>query len=215
MKKSIKSRIKRLPDRAVYNRETIYRILDRERFCHVGIIYNNYPVVIPTLFGRKDDHLYLHGATVSRLITELEKNINVCITIANISGFVLARSAFHHSMNYESVVIFGKGELIDNQEKEEALKIISDHILPGRWEEVRPPNRKELKATKVIKITIKEASAKVRNGGPKDEKADMDLDIWAGVLPVYKVFGSPIADELLKTDIPLPESIKSILKPES
>lgn len=212
MNKSVKSRVKRIPDRAVYDREAIYHILDRERLCHVGIIYNNYPVVIPTLYGRKDDHIYLHGASVSRLITEMEKNINVCISIANISGFVLARSAFHHSMNYESVVIFGKGHLVADQEKEEALKIISDHILPGRWDEVRPPNRKELKATKVIKIQIEEISAKVRTGDPKDEKADMEPGVWAGVVPVNKSFGKPIADDIVKAGLPVPESIENLLK---
>ena len=215
MNKPVKSKIKRIPDRAVYDREAIYHILDRERFCHVGIIYNQYPVVIPTLFGRKGDDLYIHGASVSRLITELEKKIDVCISVANISGFVLARSAFHHSMNYESVVIFGKGELVPGPDKEDALKIISNHILPGRWEEVRPPNRKELKATKVMKIHIEEISAKVRSGGPKDEKADMDLDIWAGILPVIRNYGTPLADPQMNTAIPVPDSIENLLKQSS
>jgi uncharacterized protein len=206
-----KSKIKRIPDRGVYDRETIYRILDEELFCHVGINYNLYPVVIPTLFGRKEDHLYIHGASVSRLITELQKEIDVCISVATLKGYVLARSAFHHSMNYQSVVIFGKGELIPDSGKEEALKIISDHIIPGRWEEVRAPNRKELKATKVIKIHIDEASAKVRTGGPKDEKEDMELDTWAGVLPIMKKYGNPVTDPLMKNDIPFPESLNNLM----
>jgi uncharacterized protein len=212
MEKRKKSKVMRTPKRAVYDRKIIYDLLDREFHCHIGIIYENYPVVIPVMFGRNGDFLYIHGASVSRLITEIEKEIKICICVSNVSGLVLARSAFHHSLNYESVVIFGKGELVNNDEKVSALKIISDHLLPGRWEEVRKPNAKELKATKVIRINIEEASAKIRTGGPLDERPDMDLEVWAGILPVQKTYGKPIRDPHLKYRIRLPESIRNKIK---
>ncbi len=207
-----KARVKRIPDRGVYDRDEINEFLKNEFLCHVGFNYNNYPVVIPTLFGWKEDAIYIHGASVSRLITELEKKIDVCISIAHVSGMVLARSAFHHSMNYESVVIFGKGELVKDEEKEAALKIISDHILPGRWEEVRRPNKKELKATRVIRVSIEEISGKRRTGGPKDEKEDMDLEVWAGVLPFINSFGKPVRDSILNEKIELPGSLYRKIK---
>ena len=206
-----KSTVKRTPKRGIYDRETIYKILDSEFLCHVGIIHNEHPVVIPTLYGRKDGYIYIHGASVSRLITEIEKRIDVCISVASIQGLVLARSAFNHSANYESVVIFGKGQLVNNEEKVEALKIISDHTISGRWEEVRLPTEKELKATKVIKISIDEVSAKVRTGDPIDEKEDYALNVWAGVLPIEKKYGKPIPDMKLKSGVMLPESAKNKL----
>lgn len=206
-----KSTVKRTPKRGIYDRETIYKILDSEFLCHVGIIHNEHPVVIPTLYGRKDGYIYIHGASVSRLITEIEKGIDVCISVASIQGLVLARSAFNHSANYESVVIFGKGQLVNNEEKVEALKIISDHTISGRWEEVRLPTEKELKATKVIKISIDEVSAKVRTGDPIDEKEDYALNVWAGVLPIEKKYGKPIPDMKLKSGVMLPESAKNKL----
>lgn len=211
--KTVKSKIKRTPARGIYDKEEIYKILDKEFLCHVGFIYQHYPVVIPTLFGRKGDELYVHGSSASRLIKSLATEMDMCLSVAGVSGIVLARSAFHHSMNYESVVVFGRGKLVPDSEKEDALKIISDHILPGRWEEVRKPNRKELKATKVIRIRIDEASAKRRTGDPKDEKEDMDLKIWAGVLPVIKSFGNPQPDSNMVKKYSLPESIRKALYP--
>jgi nitroimidazol reductase NimA-like FMN-containing flavoprotein (pyridoxamine 5'-phosphate oxidase superfamily) len=212
MEKRKKSKVMRTPKRAVYDRKIIYDLLDSQFHCHIGIIQENYPVVIPVMYGRKGDNLYIHGASVSRLITEMEKGIKICISIANVSGLVLARSAFHHSLNYESVVIFGLGELVSDEEKVGALKIISDHLIPGRWEEVRKPNAKELKATKVIKITIEEASAKIRTGGPKDDKPDLDLEVWAGILPIQKSFGKPVRDPHLKYRIQIPESIRKLTR---
>ncbi|UOB17400.1 pyridoxamine 5'-phosphate oxidase family protein [Abyssalbus ytuae] len=209
--KTTRSKIKRAPKRAQYDKESIYKILDSDFLCHVGIIHNDHPVVIPTLYGRKDDCIYIHGASVSRLITEIEKGIEVCISIANVKGLVLARSAFHHSANYESVVIFGKGELVSEEEKNKALKVISDQILVGRWEEVREPSDKELKATKVIKIQIEEVSAKVRTGDPVDDTEDYELDIWAGVLPVEKKFGNPVNDSKLKRNIEVSHSVKKAI----
>ena len=202
-----KTTVKRSPKRGIYDKEIIYKILDNDFLCHVGIIHNDYPVVIPTFYGRKNDYIYIHGASVSRLIMEIEKGIDICLSIASVQGIVLARSAFNHSANYESVVLFGKGELVSDEEKEETLKIISDHIIDGRWEEVREPSAKELKATKVIKIKIEEVSAKVRTGDPIDDKEDYGLDIWAGVIPIEKRIGQPIPDSKLRSEIETPKSV--------
>lgn len=207
MEEKNKSKVVRSPNRAVYEKDKIYELLDKEFFCHVGFIHKASPVVIPTMYGRKDDNLYIHGASVSRLIVELERGIDVCISIANVSGIVLARSLFNHSLNYESVVIFGLAELVSDEEKENSLKIISDHMLSGRWEEGRKPNQKELKATKVLKITIKEMSAKIREGDPSDDDEDYSLDIWAGVLPILKTFGEPIPDSKLNKNLNVSDSI--------
>ena len=179
-----KSKVKRAPKRGIYNSEEIYAILDKSYLCHISLIHKDYPVSIPTMYGRLGDAIYIHGASVSRLVTELEKGLPMSLSVAEVHGLVLARSAFHHSLNYESVVIFGKGKLVEDEEKLMALKAISDQAVPGRWEEARKPNAKELKATKVIKIQIEEASAKRRTGPPIDDKVDYELDIWAGVIPL-------------------------------
>ncbi len=215
MKKTNRSTVKRVPKRGHYDSKTIHTILDQNHICHVGIVHQGAPVVIPTLYGRSGDQLFVHGASVSRLMTELEGEIELSISVAKTKGLVLARSAFHHSLNYESVVLFGKGNLISNtEEKLHALKSVSDHLIPGRWEEVRQPSAKELKATKVIAIPLKEATAKIRTGGPVDDKADYELDIWAGELPVEEKYGSPIADEKLAPEFrKLPKSIVQLINP--
>jgi nitroimidazol reductase NimA-like FMN-containing flavoprotein (pyridoxamine 5'-phosphate oxidase superfamily) len=205
-----KSTVKRSPKRAQYETEAIHNILDQNFLGHVGFVHQNYPVVIPTMYGRDGDHLYIHGASVSRLIKDLEKGIALSMSVANVSGLVLARSAFHHSLNYESVVIFGKGQLVEGEEKLHALKVISDHLIKDRWEEVRAPNPTEMKATKVIKITMEEASAKQRTGAPIDDKADYELDIWAGVVPIQSNYGKPIPDAKLSDAIALPESVRNL-----
>jgi len=207
MNNTEKSKIKRVPKRGHYDEKTIYQVLDAGQICHIGFIHQGHPVVIPTIYGRSGNRLYLHGASVSRLIVELEKGIDISLSVANVDGLVLARSAFHHSMNYRSVVIFGKARLVEEHEKDKALKIISDHLIPGRWEEVRQPNKKELKATKVLEISIEEASAKIRTGGPVDDVEDYELDIWAGVLPFKKQVMSPIDDEKLKPGLNVPTSV--------
>ena len=208
LNKTDKTRVRRVPKRGTYDRQTIYGVLDKEFVCHVGFVHKEVPVVIPTLYGRKDGNIYIHGASVSRLITDLEKEIDISVSVARVNGLVLARSAFHHSANYESVVIFGKAKLVfDDVGKLNALKIISEHIIPGRWEEVRKPNKKELKATKVLEIPINEASAKIRNGGPIDDDEDYQLNIWAGVLPYIHSIGEPIPDDRLKQDASIPTSI--------
>jgi hypothetical protein len=197
--KTDKTKVKRAPKRGHYDQETIYKILDNDFICQVGFVYNGYPVVIPTIYGRKDNCVYFHGASVSRMLVSMEEGIPISINITQTDGIVLARSAFHHSLNYHSVTVFGQAELVtDPIERMEALKIVSDQIIPGRWEEARLPNNKELKATKVLKLDISEASAKIRTGPPSDEKADYKLDIWAGVIPIEKKYGQPIADPDLK-----------------
>lgn len=211
--KTDKTKVKRAPKRGHYDAETIYKILDNDFICQVGFVYNNYPVVIPTIYGRKDDYIYFHGASVSRMLVTMEKAVNISINVTQTDGIVLARSAFHHSLNYHSVTVFGQAELVvDGDERLEALKVVSDHIIPMRWEEARLPNAKELKATKVLKLKITEASAKIRTGPPKDDKEDYDLDIWAGVIPIEKKYGEPIADPDLKAGIPIAKSVLKLIK---
>lgn len=211
MSQTERSKVKRAPKRGHYDKETIYKVLDDAQICHVGFIHHSKPVVIPTIFGRSADKIYIHGATVSRLMVELEKGIDISLSVAHVDGLVLARSAFHHSMNYRSVVLFGKAKLVGDHEKNEALKVISDHLIHGRWEEVREPNAKELKATKVLEIQINEASAKIRTGGPIDDAADYELDVWAGEIPYKQIAQEPIPDGKLKEGIEVPKSVLEYL----
>ncbi len=209
--KTNKTKVKRTPKRGHYDAEIIYSILDKDFICQIGFVYDDYPVVIPTIYGRKGNTLYFHGASVSRLLVTME-TVPVSINVTQTEGIVLARSAFHHSLNYHSVTVFGQASLVtDMDERMEALKVISDQIIPLRWDEVRLPNAKEMKATKVLKLEISEASAKIRTGPPKDEKEDYELDIWAGVLPIEKRFGKAIADPELKMDLPIPDSVKNLV----
>ena len=210
--KTDKTKVKRIPKRGFYDQQTIFKILDSDFVCQIGFIHQDYPVVIPTIYGRKDDYLYFHGSNVSRMLQNLENGLTVSINVTQTKSIVLARSAFHHSLNYSSVTIFGQASLIsDVDEKVKALKIISDQIIPGRWEEVRPPNKKELNITKVLKLKITEASAKIRDEGVDDDKEDYELDIWAGLLPIEKKYGNPIDDDKLKKGILISESIKKQL----
>lgn len=206
--KTDRSKVKRIPQRGAYDLESIYEILDKEFICQIGFVHNEHPVVIPTIFGRKGDTLFFHGANVSRMLQTLEEGIQISLNVTRTNALVLARSAFHHSLNYESVTLFGKAELISNdQEKIEALHVISDQILKDRWEEVRGPNHKELNVTKVLKFKITEGSAKVRNEGVGDDKPDYDLDIWAGLVPIERYYGKPIPDPLLKDGIAVSKSV--------
>jgi uncharacterized protein len=212
MAPTAKSKIKRVPKRGHYDRETINKILDESQICHIAFNHNGHPVSIPTIFGRYGDKLYIHGASVSRMIQELEKGLEISLSVAHVDGLVLARSAFHHSMNYRSVVVFGKARLVADNELNDALKIISDHLIPGRWEEVRLPNTKELKATKVLEISIDETSAKVRTGDPVDDEEDYALNIWAGVIPFKNIVSEPINDGKLRAGINLPASVINYLE---
>lgn len=215
MEPTKKTKVKRAPKRGFYDRETIYKILDTHFICQVAFVHEGYPVIIPTIFGRDNDNLYIHGATVSRMLVELEKGFPMSLNVTQTDGIVLARSAFHHSLNYQSVTIFGEATLVTNdEERYKALEIISDQIIPDRWDEVRLPNAKEMKATKILRIPITEASAKIRKGPPSDDKPDYGLPIWAGVVPINTSFGTPIADTVLDDKIPLPESVKTLLKNE-
>ena len=209
--KSDKTKVRRRPDRGHYDQETIHRILDRDFICQVGFVYEGYPVVIPTIYGRKGDSLYFHGANVSRMLKTLEEGVVVSVNVTMTDGLVLARSAFHHSLNYESVTVFGTAHLVEgDQEKMEALEVISDQVLKERWSEVRLPNEKELNVTKVLELKINEASAKIRAEGVGDDKEDYELDIWAGVVPIHRTFGDAEPDELLKPGVDTAPSVKNI-----
>jgi nitroimidazol reductase NimA-like FMN-containing flavoprotein (pyridoxamine 5'-phosphate oxidase superfamily) len=203
-----KNRVKRLPKRAQYDRATIYQILDEALICHVGFVEKRQPYVIPINFARVEDSIVLHGAKASRLLKHIEMGHPVCVEATIVDGLVLARSVFHHSVNYRSVVLFGRGRPVEaEQEKLSALEAITDHLIPGRWQEARLPNRKELNATRVVSIKIDEASAKVRTGPVGDDPQDYARPVWAGVLPLQEQALAPIRDELLKEDVPVPEYI--------
>lgn len=205
-----RTRVKRLPKRGAYDRDTIYPILDEAFICHVGFAVEGQPYVIPTGYARIGDDLYLHGSSASRMLRNLAEGADVCITVTLIDGLVLARSAFHHSMNYRSVVILGKAVLVsDEKEKLEALEAFTEHIIPGRWPEIRWPNELEIKATSVLKLPINEASAKIRTGGPIDDDEDYTMNIWAGVLPLKTEVGSPVADESLPSGVDLPDHVQN------
>lgn len=206
-KKSAQNRLKRLPRRGSYDHETINAILDEGLICHVGFVHEGEPVVIPTLYARDGDSLLLHGSRVGRLLNQLDGG-RFCVTVTLVDGLVLARSAFHHSMNYRSAVLFGRGEAITNRaEKMAALERLSEHIVPGRWKEARPPNTKELAATTVIRMTIESASAKIRTGPPVDNEEDYSLPVWAGVLPMSQETQPPIADERLAAGVSVPKYV--------
>jgi len=199
--------VKRLPKRGHYDKETIFSILDRHFLCHLAWEMDGQPFMIPTAFGRKEETIYVHGSSKSRMLSSLSDGRPLCMVVTQVDGLVLARSAFHHSMNYQSVVIYGHAREVEGDEKYEALKIVSDQIIDGRWDEVRLPTAIELKATTVLAITIDTASAKIRTGPPADDDADYDLPIWAGVLPAKMVFGSPITDPQMKMEVPVAESV--------
>lgn len=185
----------RHPERGTHERETIHQILDEGFVCHVGFVAEGQPFVIPTGYGRIGDTVYIHGSAASRMLRNLEKGIDLCLTVTLLDGLVMARCAFSHSMNYRSVVILGKATLVESQqEKMAALQAVSEQIVPGRWAEVRKPTEQELKATSVLKLPLAEASAKIRTGGPKDTKEDLGFSVWAGVLPMKLVPGTPVED---------------------
>jgi uncharacterized protein len=206
IKPTAKTKLKRIPKRGHFDRETIYKILDEAFICHIGFTVEGQTFVIPTAFGRKGDTLYVHGSAASRMMREMSKGIDVCITVTLVDGLVLARSAFHHSINYRSVVIFGQAEIVTEEtEKNEALFAFTEHLIKGRWADVREPTSKELKGTTVLKLEITEASAKMRTGNPIDDEEDMNLECWAGVIPLKIKAEKPIDDALLKDGIAVPD----------
>jgi nitroimidazol reductase NimA-like FMN-containing flavoprotein (pyridoxamine 5'-phosphate oxidase superfamily) len=204
-----RTRVVREPDRSVYDRETVYQILDEGFLCHVGFVVDGQPFVIPTSFGRKEDSLYIHGSAASRMLRQMKGGVPVCVTVTLLDGLVLARSVFNHSMNYRSVVILGKATLVDySEEKLAALRILSEHIIPGRWDDARQPNERELKATSVLRLPIEEFSAKVRTGPPIDDEEDYSFPTWAGVVPLEMMLGAPINDPRLEPGRAVPDYVR-------
>jgi uncharacterized protein len=208
MKPTKRTEFRRLPSRGSHDVDTINAILDAGFLAHVGFSVDRQPYVIPTLYGRDGEKLYLHGSAASRMLGRLETGIPGCIAVTLVDGLVLARSAFHHSMNYRSVVAFGTAHKIDEPaQKTRALRIISEHLIAGRWNDVRNPSEKELKATAVLEFSIEEASAKIRTGPPLDDEEDYSLPVWAGILPLSLEAQPPIPDSRLTNGIEEPEYV--------
>ena len=204
-----RTELRRLPDRGSHDWETINQILDAGFLAHVGFCVDSQPFVIPTLYGRDGERLYLHGSAASRMLRELETGVPACATVTLVDGLVLSRSAFDHSMNYRSVVAFGTARKVaDPEQKIKSLRVISEHLIAGRWEEVRGPSEKELKATTVLEFSIDEASSKVRSGPPLDDEDDYGLPVWAGVLPLEIRSRPPIPDDKLVEGVTLPDYVR-------
>lgn len=200
-----RTKVKRLPKRAFYDIETIYKILDETFVCQAGFEIDGQVYIIPVNYGRKDNRIFIHGSKKSRMFKSFESGKDICISVSLIDGIVLARSAFHHSVNYRSVIIFANPvKIADENEKREALKIILEHIMPGRWNDARQPNKKELDATSVFSFKIDEASAKIRTGPAVDDEEDLNLNVWAGVLPLKTVPGEPVNNDDLNDGILIP-----------
>lgn len=211
---SDRTTVRRAPDRAAYDRETIDGILDEALVAHVGFAIEGQPFVIPMVFGRRGNTLYLHGASASRLVRALARGLAVSVSFTLVDGLVLARSAFHHSMNYRSVVVLGTARLVDDaEERLAALRAIVDQIHPDRWEQVRRPSAKELAQTFVLALPLDEVSAKQRRGDPIDDDEDYALDVWAGVIPVRRVFDPPADDERLEAGIEVPALAENYTRP--
>jgi uncharacterized protein len=201
-----RTRVKRLPDRGKYDRGTVFAILDEGLVCHVGFAVDGQPFVIPTLYARVAEQLYIHGSAASRMLRTLAGGVQICVTVTLVDALVLARAAFHHSMNYRSVVVLGRATLVEGREEQlKALEAFTEQIVRGRWNDVRQPNESELKQTTVLALPLEEVSAKVRAGGPKDEKEDYDLPIWSGLLPLPIVPGTPVPDPALRFNLDPPK----------
>lgn len=208
--KTDRTTLKRLPKRGDYDRDVINAILDEAFFCHVGFVVEVQPYVIPTGFARVGDDLLIHGSAASRMMRNLAAGVDVCVTVTLVDGLVLARSAFHHSVNYRSVVILGRAELVEgDEEKNAALEAFTEHIIRGRWADVRWPTPLELKATTVLRLPITEASAKIRTGDPVDDDDDYAMNVWAGVLPLKIEPGTPLADTKLRPGIEVPDHVRN------
>jgi len=207
--KTERTKVVRMPDRGRYDRATVYAILDEALICHVGIVEDGRPVVIPTAHWRDGDRLYVHGSRASRLLRAMVDGAEVCVTVTLLDGLVLARSGFHHSMNYRSVVIFGRAVPVRGRaEKVAALRAFVERLVPGRWDELRPPTDKEIAATEVMALPLVEVSAKVRLGGPVDAEADYAHPVWAGNVPIIQSRGKPVTDGRLAPGIALPAYLR-------
>ena len=205
----MRTELRRIPDRGSHDWDTINQILDAGFLACVGFCADGQPFVIPTLYGRDGEKLYLHGSAASRMLRELETGIPTCVAVTLVDGLVLSRSAFDHSMNYRSVVAFGTARKVaDREQKIKCLRVISEHLIPGRWEEVRGPSEKELKMTTVLEFSIEEASSKTRSGPPLDDENDYGLPVWAGVVPLEIRSRSPIADDKLIAGISVPDYVR-------
>jgi nitroimidazol reductase NimA-like FMN-containing flavoprotein (pyridoxamine 5'-phosphate oxidase superfamily) len=213
--KTDRTTVRRMPERGAYDRDLVHSILDEALLCHVGFIAGGSPFVIPTIHARIGDTLYVHGSPASRMLRSLKQGIDVCVTVTLLDGLVLARSAFHHSMNYRSAVILGNArEVSDRAEKTRALDALVEHVMAGRTRDARGANEDEMRKTLVLAVPITEASAKVRAGGPTDDEEDYALPIWAGVLPLRLVPQEPVADTRLPAGIEVPEYVADYHRPK-
>jgi nitroimidazol reductase NimA-like FMN-containing flavoprotein (pyridoxamine 5'-phosphate oxidase superfamily) len=198
-----RTKVRRLSKRAVYDKAQVHEILDEGFLCHVGFSQDGQPYVIPTLYARAGELLYMHGSGASRMLKTLAEGVAICVTVTLVDGYVLARSAFHHSMNYRSVTILGRARLVSElEEKLQALRLITDHVVPGRWNEVRAPNELEMRQTIVLAVPLEEVAAKVRTGPPADDEEDYQLPVWAGVVPITTQLGQPVSDGRVLADVP-------------
>jgi nitroimidazol reductase NimA-like FMN-containing flavoprotein (pyridoxamine 5'-phosphate oxidase superfamily) len=207
-----KNRVRRVPHRGSYHKEVVYDIVDQALIGHVGFAVDSDPFVIPTLIARQDNQLLMHGSVTSRLMKLIQTGAPLCIAVTHVDGLVLARSVFHHSINYRSAVLFGTGKIISNENaKMQALRLFTERLVPGRWSDVRQPNDIELRATAVAAVEIDLASAKVRVGAPGDEEEDYDLPVWAGVLPIRQQYDEAIPDDRLDPAVDLPAYLRDFL----
>jgi nitroimidazol reductase NimA-like FMN-containing flavoprotein (pyridoxamine 5'-phosphate oxidase superfamily) len=198
-----RTKVRRLSKRAVYDKQKVHEILDEGFLCHVGFVQDGQPFVIPTLYARSGETIYVHGSGASRMLKTLAEGVEVCLTVTLVDGYVLARSAFHHSMNYRSVTVLGRARLVaDVEEKLQALRVITDHIVPQRWDEVREPNELEMRQTVVLALALEEVAAKVRVGPPVDDEEDYSMPVWAGVVPIHTRLGEPVADGRVLPGVP-------------
>jgi uncharacterized protein len=205
-----RTRLRRLKERGRSDRAELYAILDAGLICHLGVVADGHPVVLPTGYGRSGDTLYLHGSSANRSLLAADGQ-QVCVTVTHLDGMVCARAVFHHSMNYRSAMIFGTATMVLGDERRlAALRSVSEQLVPGQWDYARPPTRKELAATAVLELPLDEASVKMRSGPPSDEPEDYDLDIWAGVLPARLVFGAAEPDPALHQGVAIPEHISAL-----
>jgi len=211
--KTKRTTLKRKPERGAHDFETIASILDEGLFCHVGFVVDGQPFVVPTAYGRDGRALYIHGSAASRMLRTLAGGVPLCFTVTLLNGLVLARTAFHHSINYRSVMVLGVAQEVSGDEKLRGLRVITEHMARGRWADVRAPNDQELKATTVLKLDIEEASAKVRAGGPIDDEEDRKLPFWAGVLPFALVPQQPISDKDVPPSTGVPPYVADYRRP--
>jgi uncharacterized protein len=203
-----RTRLGRKPQRGAQDQADLYAVLDAGMICHLGVVVGDYPRIIPTAYGRDGDTLYVHGSSGSSMLAAAD-GAQVCVTVTLVDGMVCARSVNNHSMNYRSAVIYGEARVLkDDSERLHALRVITEHLIPGRWEGAREPNRKELAATKVLAVPLTEASVKSRSGPSIDEESDLSLDYWAGVIPIHSVFDAPVSD----ADVPVPEHIYTLAR---